>query len=141
MFTNESLYSFPGNNRLKKADEFSSVFIFRKVLYGKYYKIHYKPTSIGVSRLGLIVAKRVHKRANKRNYMKRVLRELFRQQKCSWGAYDIIVQVQKCFVADNYSEIKDDFIKLTKRLAKNNDKKNNSPADSVLSTCDKPIFG
>ena len=113
-------YSYPGDNRLKKADEFSSVFIFRKVLHGNYLKIHYKPNELGCSRLGLIVSKRIHKRANKRNYMKRLIRELFRCEKVAWGSYDVVVRVQKCFVQTDYTLLKDEFIRMTRRAFKQN---------------------
>lgn len=108
-------YSYLSDNRLKKADEFSSVFIFRKVLHGHYLKIHYKPNELGYSRLGLIVSKRIHKRANKRNYMKRLIRELFRCEKVAWGSYDVVVRVQKCFVQTDHTRLKDEFVRMTKR--------------------------
>jgi ribonuclease P protein component len=110
--TPESSYS--SDNRLKKADEFSSVFIFRKVLHGSYLKIHYKPNALRHSRLGLIVSKRINKRANKRNYMKRLLRELFRQEQLAWDYYDIVVRVQKCFVHMDYTAVRNEFVQLTK---------------------------
>lgn len=110
------LYSYPGSNRLKKADDFSSVFLFRKVLHGNYVKIHYKPNDLGSSRLGLVVSKMIHKKANKRNYMKRVLRELFRHEKVSWENFDIIIRVKKLFIHDNYAEIKAEVLRLTRIL-------------------------
>lgn len=112
------MYSYPSDNRIKKADDFSSVFVFRKVLYSKYYKIHYKPNDLGLPRLGLVVSKRVHKRANKRNYIKRVLRELFRHEKCLWNNYDIVIRVQKCFTPEHYQEIATEFTKITRSLSK-----------------------
>lgn len=113
-----SMYSYPSGNRIKKADDFSSVFVFRKVLHAKYFKIHYKPNDVGLPRLGLVVSKRVHKRANKRNYMKRLLRELFRHEKVLWDNYDMVVRVQKCFTQEHYHEITAEFARITKILAK-----------------------
>lgn len=108
------MYGYPGLYRLKKADEFSSVFIFRRVCLGKYFKIHYKPNDRSYSRLGLIVSKRIHKRANKRNYMKRVIRELFRLEQINWCNYDIVVRVQYCFTYLDFNKIKGEFSNLTK---------------------------
>ena len=45
------------------------------------------------ARLGLIVGKRVDKRAVARNRIKRELREAFRLQKAQLPALDIVVQV------------------------------------------------
>jgi len=112
------VYQYTQDQRLKTADEFSSVFLFRKTRYTPYFKIHFKPNDIGCSRLGLIVSKKIHKRAVKRNYMKRLIRELFRHDCVSWNNYDVIVRVQKCFTADNYLEISNEFKDLSKKLLK-----------------------
>lgn len=108
------MYRFTPAHRLKKADEFSSVFIFRKVRYGQHFKIHYKPNELSHSRLGLIISKKVHKRANKRNYIKRVIRELFRREQLNWRSYDIIVRVNKCFTSDDFKIVAAEFSFLTK---------------------------
>ena len=110
---------FTKDHRLKKADEFSSVFIFRKVKAAESLKIHYKPNGLQQSRLGIVVSKKVHKRANWRNYMKRVIRELFRCNQASWLHYDIIVRVHKAFNEDDFQKIKQEFQHLTKHMASN----------------------
>lgn len=106
-------YKFTQIHRLLKADEFSSVFLFRQLRSGIYLKIYFKPNEKSNSRLGLIVSKRINKRANKRNYMKRVIRELFRLNSGLWRNYDIVVKVQKCFVHEDFSLIQTEFIRLT----------------------------
>ncbi len=98
-------FKFTQEHRLQNADDFSSVFIFRKVRFGTYFKIHYKPNQLEHSRLGLIVSKKNHKRANKRNYMKRFIREYFRLNQLNWGGVDIVVRVQKYFKAEDYQTI------------------------------------
>ena len=110
------MYKYTQAHRLKAADEFSSVFLFRKVRHGVYFKIHYKPNELPNSRLGLIVSKKIHKRANRRNYMKRVIRELFRQNASNFSGYDIIVRVQKCFNHQDFSVVNTEFFHLTKIL-------------------------
>ncbi len=110
---------FTQAHRLKKADEFSSVFLFRRSKSGVYLKIYYKPNELPNSRLGLITSKRIAKRANKRNYMKRLTRELFRQNNADWlKSYDVVVKVIKLFTHDNYSEIINEFKLLTKSFYK-----------------------
>ena len=107
--------SFTQQHRLKKADDFSSVFLFRKSRTGIFLKIYFKPNQLDNSRLGLIVSKRVHKRANKRNYMKRLLRELFRTNQADWTMhYDIVIKVIKLYTHDNFLDINAEFLQLTK---------------------------
>lgn len=96
---------FTKAHRLQKADEFSSVFVFRKVRHGTYFKIHYKPNELDNSRLGFMVSKKIHKRANQRNYMKRSIREYFRLNQSKWDNVDIIVRVQKHFTSLMYNDI------------------------------------
>jgi ribonuclease P protein component len=106
-------YKFARTHRLLKADEFSSVFLFRKVRHGVYLKIYFKPNELNNSRLGQVVSKKVHKRANKRNYMKRVIRELFRLNNRQWKNYDIVVRPQKYFVKEDFPRIVEEFARLT----------------------------
>lgn len=108
--------SFGKELRLRKADEFSSVFLFRKAKFGLYFKVHYKRNELPNSRLGIVVSKKVHKRANKRNYMKRSIRELFRNTHRQWLNYDIVVRVLKPYDSTHYSSISQEFSKLTKTL-------------------------
>ncbi len=121
---------FTQQHRLRTADDFSSVFLFRRVLYGGFIKIHYKPNTLSHSRLGLIVGKRVHKKANKRNYMKRALREFFRVHQHKWGSvqstpsldkhtpcgFDIIIRVTKYFTHENYNSLHEEMHKITTKL-------------------------
>ena len=113
------MHSFTKELRLNKADDFSSVFILRKVRSGKWLKIHFKPSELSYSRLGVVVSKKNHKRSNKRNYMKRVIRELFRINQTKWSGYDIIVRVNKFFTHDDFNAIQEEFNNLTQRFLNN----------------------
>ena len=66
--------------KLRKTDEFSSVCSFRKSFSRQFLVVHYKPNSEISTRIGFVVAKKIAKRAVDRNYMRRVLRELCRQE-------------------------------------------------------------
>lgn len=68
----------PKSHRLHKADEFSAVIRFRCVATGDFLQIYAKPNNINYPRLGLIVAKKIARRAVDRNRVKRLLREFFR---------------------------------------------------------------
>lgn len=113
------MQKFSQVHKLKKTDEFSSVFLFRRSKFGKFIRLYFKPNDYLLnSRLGLIVSKKIHKKANKRFYMKRVLRELFRINQESWYPYDIVIKVQKIFTKDEFQEIKEEFNLLTKYFNK-----------------------
>jgi ribonuclease P protein component len=111
-------YKFTQQHRLQNADDFSSVFVFRKVRFGTYFKIHFKPNELNHSRLGLIVSKKNHKRANKRNYMKRTIREYFRLHQNAWSGVDMVVRVQKYFTSDEYPQIMAELNQLCSRFLK-----------------------
>jgi ribonuclease P protein component len=111
---------FTQDNRLRKADEFSSVFLFRRVLHGKYIKIHYRPNALNYSRLGLVVGKRIHKKANRRNYMKRLLRELFRQNNQNLLASDMIIRVVNYFDYSSHLEVIEEFRVLSNKIKSHN---------------------
>ena len=55
------------------------------------------------ARLGLVVGKKGNRTAVRRNRIKRMVRELFRQQSGTLCGYDIVVQV--------FAEIEDDHLK------------------------------
>jgi len=63
---------------LHKTDEFSAVIRFRCIATGDFLQIYAKPNNTNYPRLGLIVAKKVTRRAVERNRIKRLLREFFR---------------------------------------------------------------
>ncbi len=112
------MYAYTKELRLNKADDFSSVFILRKTRNGQWLKIHYKANDLKCSRLGLIVSKKNHKRANKRNYMKRVIRELFRLEQPKWNGFDIIFRINKFFTQEDFLKVHEEFIKLTEKFLK-----------------------
>ena len=98
-------YGFPANMRLHKTDEFSSVFNFRCSVSGTFLQVLAKPNNLANPRLGVIVSRKISKRAVDRNYIKRALREYFRlnQQEC--GNLDVVVRVRKLFNATLLADI------------------------------------
>lgn len=95
--------------RLHKTDEFSSVFNFRCSVGGTYLQLLAKPNNLGHARLGVIVSRKISKRAVDRNYIKRTLREYFRVNQLEFGNLDVVVRVRKLFnpamLADIHHEL------------------------------------
>ena len=102
--------------KLIKTDDFSSVFNFRKRIATEHLVIHYLLTALPQARLGLVVSKKTAKLAVRRNYMRRLLRELFRLQQSSIGNIDIIIRVQKPFGKSDFMQIKLEFESLMAKL-------------------------
>ena len=82
---------FPRNNRLLTKAEFKSVFDQSRKVTQKHLLILFRPSSQVQSRLGVIVGKRVAKKAVTRNTIKRIMRESFRLNQNSFSGLDMIV--------------------------------------------------
>lgn len=105
--------------KLKKTDEFSSVFSFRKRIYGEWLLANVKPNTEHYHRYGLVVSKKVSKLAVRRNYMKRVLRELLRAQAApTVSGHDVVLQVRKAFSHAEFEVVARDLMQLLTKLKK-----------------------
>jgi ribonuclease P protein component len=116
-------FGFPSRVRIIKTDDFSSVFNFRKRISGHYLAIHYQYNSLETPRLGLIVGKKIAKRAVDRNYMKRVLRELFRVNQHDIASLDLVVRVQRPYGPSEFSHLVDEFGGLLRKLGRQVEKR------------------
>ncbi len=108
--------SFPRQARIIKTDDFSSVFSFRKRISGQFLAIHYQANQSRRARLGMVVAKKVAKRSVDRNYMRRVLREIFRKQQMQIAALDLVIRVMKPFNHQDFAQLEQEFAELLFRL-------------------------
>ena len=102
--------------KMVKTDDFSSVFNLRKRIASQHLVMRYKPNEHTGPRLGLIVGKKTAKLAVWRNYMKRVLRELFRLNQHQLPTLDLVIQVQKPFEKTEFMQIKQEFEQLMQKL-------------------------
>jgi ribonuclease P protein component len=109
---------FPRQARLIKTDEFSSVFNFRKRISGRYFAVYYRDNQLPRPRLGLVVGKKTASSSVSRNYMRRVLRELFRKQQSKLKKVDVVIRVQRAFGYREYPAVALEFADLVGRLEK-----------------------
>ena len=86
-------FGFRGEHRLRKTDEFSSVFAFRKSLRGRHFDLLHRPNSSVTARLGTVIAKKYVRSAVNRNLVKRIVRESFRLSRTKLPWRDIVVRV------------------------------------------------
>mgnify|MGYP003494272684 CR=1 FL=1 len=87
--------SFESGHRLHAAAEFSAVFNHRRVLRGERFDLHYRPNDDGGARLGLVIAKKLARRAVLRNLLKRLGREAFRQVRAGLPSFDLVLRLAK----------------------------------------------
>jgi len=105
--------------RLLKTDEFSSVFAFRRSLRGRFYTLYYRPNELDTARLGVTIAKKLVRRANKRNLLKRIAREVFRRQREKLPPCDLIVRLHAPAGTARRAELNTDVRQLLGRLPLN----------------------
>ena len=78
------------------------------------------PNTLGYARLGVVVGKKIAKRAVRRNYMKRTLRELFRHEAASLGAVDLLVRPLKLYSRGDFESVSQEFHAMLERLRRRN---------------------
>lgn len=66
----------------------------------------------------MVVAKKIAKRSVDRNYMRRVLRELFRKEQTRVGRLDLVVRVLKLFNHQDFEKVDQEFAELLLRLGR-----------------------
>ena len=109
---------FRRSQRLLKAGDFASVFDNRLARGNAFFQLYVRPNSLGQARLGLIVAKKVAKRANRRNYIKRTVREWFRLQQHELADVDIVVRARQAYTREDRDEAMRALSALISKLAR-----------------------
>ena len=95
-----------------QADEFSSVFSFRRAVAGEFFQVQFKPNGRGHPRLGMIVPKKTERLAVYRNFTKRIIRELFRTRCLEINGLDIVVRLRKPFRGDKLIQVRQELHEL-----------------------------
>jgi ribonuclease P protein component len=69
-------------------------------------------------RVGFVVAKKVAKHAVDRNYMRRVLREVCRNGLLVSPAADVVIQVQKKFIRQDFGQVNQELNVILNKIQK-----------------------
>lgn len=109
---------FPKSHRLIKTDEFSSVFSFKCSVKGRWFLILARPNALLHARLGVVVAKKTVRKAVARNYIKRVVRDSFRQEHHALAGLDVVVRVHHPYHQPDYPEVRRELAQLFSRSKK-----------------------
>lgn len=113
-------FRFPKEMHLRKRAEFDRVFQRKRSVADRVLVVYGLPNDRNVSRLGLVVSKRVGK-AHRRNRWKRLIREVFRlEQHTLQPAIDLVV-IPRQGVEPDFESIRRSFRRLTKKLLPGHD--------------------
>ena len=86
--------SFPKTSRLKLASDFRDLIKSGRSFRGQGLAIYFRTSTTTESRLGILVSKRIFKRAVDRNRVKRAIREFYRKEKHHFSKpLDLVVRV------------------------------------------------
>lgn len=109
-------FRFLSEFRLHKTDEFSSVFAFRRSIKGRYFILSYLPNAHPYARLGVVVAKKLAKRAVERNRVKRQVREFYRLNRETIPSVDIILRLNARIDEVPNETLREDLQNICRRL-------------------------
>ena len=99
-------YTFPKELKIRKTSQYDEIFGKGKRLRSKHFDILYVQNAQGHSRAGLVVGKKNVRSAVKRNRIKRVVREVFRNNKSLFDSLDVVFLAKKGSDTLNYSSVK-----------------------------------
>ena len=99
-------YSFPKELKIRKSSEYEEIFGTSKRLRSQHFNILYVQNSLGYPRTGIVVGKKNVRSSVKRNRIKRVVREVFRNNKSLFDSLDIVFLAKKGSDTLNYVKAK-----------------------------------
>ena len=106
---------FSRSIRLTKPSEYSSIFAFKRLVRVPHFSVFAKPNQ-SIGRLGIAISKRVASRSVDRNYMKRVIREIFRLNKTGFIGFDWVVQARTKFHNGSYDSIQEELLNAVRQM-------------------------
>tara|TARA_B100000035_G_scaffold315463_1_gene336570 strand:+ start:35325 stop:35657 length:333 start_codon:yes stop_codon:yes gene_type:complete len=102
--------------KLLNADEYSSVFNFRKRLHTDHLYIHFAPNQLDHYRIGFVISKKMEKMAVRRNYIKRTINEIVKiSLKKSFSA-DIVFRLKKSYYKADFKTVKLDITNSLRKI-------------------------
>lgn len=99
-------HSFPKELKIRKSSEYEEIFGTSKRIRSKHFNILYVHNTLGYSRAGIVVGKKNVRSAVKRNRIKRLVREVFRQHKSLFDSLDLVFLAKKGSDNLNYKNVK-----------------------------------
>ena len=92
-------------HRLLRKNGFDHV-MHAETILDKYFKVFFVPNEKDNARLGIIASKKTLPSAADRNFVKRVIRETFRQHGIKANKLDLVVMVRRAYLQEGISQNK-----------------------------------
>lgn len=108
--------NFTREQKLVDQAQFDAVFNKAKKVSHRYMLALYRANQVNFARLGVIVSKRVAKKAVSRNRIKRTVRESFRANKSRLTGIDVIVLLRQINGEINKTELREVIDQLWEKL-------------------------
>ena len=106
-------YSFGKDKRITTKTNFKNTFSENNKFIGRFVVIWVQKQSEGKIKLGVISSKKMHNKANKRNFAKRRIREIFRRlSPYLKDNYNVIIVTRKSLLTSSWRDVKKELIDL-----------------------------
>lgn len=106
-------YSFGKDKRITTKTNFKNTFSENNKFIGRFIVIWVQKQSEGKIKLGVISSKKMHNKANKRNFAKRRIREIFRRlSPYLKDNYNVIIVIRKSLLTSSWRDVKKELIDL-----------------------------
>ena len=106
-------YSFGKDKRITTKTNFKNTFSENNKFIGRFVVIWVQKQSEGKTKLGVISSKKMHNKANKRNFAKRRIREIFRRlSPYLKNNYNVIIVIRKSLLTSSWRDVKKELIDL-----------------------------
>ena len=106
-------YSFGKDKRITTKTNFQNTFLENNKFIGRFVVIWVQKQSEGKTKLGVISSKKMHNKANKRNFAKRRIREIFRRlSPYLKDNYNVIIVIRKSLLTSSWRDVKKELIDL-----------------------------
>ncbi len=99
-FKSKIIMTLPRRYRLARREGFSRI-LHQRAQIRSWFAVHSKTNTLGHTRLGMSVTKRVMPAATQRNFAKRLIRECFRKYARQDTARDIVIRLRKPIIKND----------------------------------------
>jgi ribonuclease P protein component len=97
--------------RVTKEKEFQAIYRRGKFKSTALFSVHYLPNRLDFTRVGIVVTKKISKKAVERNLLKRRVREVAREiQPNIVGHYDIVISIKKPLLEKDFADLKSELV-------------------------------
>lgn len=104
-------FTFPSSHRVRQSKEFVQAFR-NKGLTNKWFIVYITDNNHQFPRLGMIVSKRIMPKAVSRNFAKRLIREVFRQNSNNLPVRDYFVKIRRNLTMSTANEARTALLQL-----------------------------